>query len=298
MLMLNPDLNPTDENYVTDISNKFFLHYNHTLTDFDDVNADGVPEFFQYPAINLKTPDSVDGIDVGLTVTLGEDGEGNLYMASYLAGRIYRMLTTNPDPDSIDIGVPGTRGDFNSDGLVDVRDIDLLAMASRPGARPPLGIYDLNGNGTVEFDPSPSDTTTPTDSDILVRELVYNFDTNGVPLVDTEGEIIRGTEYGDLDLDGDVFLGDLDKLISNYREAGIFSWADGNINGSFQEGTLAAPRITLGDLDVLISHYRFGVGSGGLVSNVPEPATSLLLLTGICLFLTEKRDKRRARGIR
>ena len=85
----------------------------------------------------------------------------------------------------------------------------------------------------------------PSDSDLLIREILK-------------------TEYGDLDLDGQVFLSDLITFATNYRQPGQFGWADGNINGSQELGTSANPQVFLSDLIALATNWRFGVGSVGV----------------------------------
>jgi hypothetical protein len=253
-----------------DISHKIF---DDNVAPFGEGNADkngsGVPMINNNP--------------VGTIATIGEDAAGNLYLVEVFGGDIHKVNTSFLNPMDIPAGSPGTMGDFNSDGNVDAKDIDLLALAAINDPTNPL--YDLNGplyGGTdtngVTFSAS-DDGLIISDSDVLVRQLVDVFDSNGV-------KIGNGTEYGDLrgggldgsKLDGSVSLIDLDKLVSNYRDPGLFGWADGNINGSLQTGTSTDPRITLIDLDTLVGHYGFGTGNGAAFEAVPEPGSWMLSL--------------------
>jgi hypothetical protein len=153
-------------------------------------------------------------------------------------------------------------GDLNLDGIVNDADIDRLAWAAQND--PDNLFYDLNDDGMVSFAIGVS-----SDSDTLIRDIL-------------------DTEYGDLDLDGDVFLGDLDTLVANYGKSGQFGWADGNINGSQQNGT-TDPRVTLGDFDVLVNNYGSGTGAAAAFGAVPEPGCWLLALSGVLAAVCRKK---------
>jgi hypothetical protein len=159
----------------------------------------------------------------------------------------------------IDSGLPviESPGDFNIDGIVNAVDIDLLAAAAHN--EPNNLFYDLNGDGTVTFGVSHPAAPSASDSDVLVREILH-------------------TRYGDADLNGQVFLSDLTRLATNYRQTGQLGWAQGNFNGSQEAGTAANPRVFLGDLSVLATNWRFGVAGAGSAASVPEPSNVLLAL--------------------
>jgi hypothetical protein len=148
----------------------------------------------------------------------------------------------------IDIGAFEFRlpGDFNGDGIVNALDIDLLAIeASKP--QPSNLFYDLNDDGEVTYVVSAPGSIVH-DSDVLIRTILQ-------------------TDYGDLNLDRQVFLSDLNTFATHYRQAGKWGWANGNINGSQEEGTTASPRVFLADLNALATNWRFGVGSASFIDD-------------------------------
>jgi autotransporter-associated beta strand protein len=163
-------------------------------------------------------------------------------------------------------GATGLRGDFNRDGTVDAFDIDLLAAAAHNDSHNLF--YDLNDDGSVTFR---VDAPTPSDSDVLIREFLH-------------------TEYGDLNLDGQVFLSDLSTFAMNYRQAGLFGWAQGNIDGNQEPGTTTNPRVFLADLSALATHWRFGVGRSGAGAAVPEPTSALPAVCGILAVFCRRRN--------
>jgi hypothetical protein len=166
----------------------------------------------------------------------------------------------------IDSGVPviESPGDFNFDGIVNHEDIDLLATAAHNDMDNLL--YDLNDDGTVTFEVGLPDAPDPSDSDILIYEIL-------------------ATRYGDADLNREVFLSDLTALAANYRQLGQFGWAQGNFNGSREAGTTVSPQVFLADLSVLATNWRFGVGMGGGAGGaIPEPSgTSMVLWVALAV---------------
>jgi hypothetical protein len=167
------------------------------------------------------------------------------------------------------VPMPSLPGDFNGDDIVNAQDIDSLAEAAHED--PHNLLYDLNDDGSVTFAVRPRGSLTPSDSDILIRDIL-------------------GTEYGDLDLDGQVFLADLSRFSANYRQPGQFGWADGNVNGSQDAGTAMNPRVFLADLNVLSTYWRFGTGGDGasMAGAVPEPGGWLLAVLGVLAALGRK----------
>ena len=116
--------------------------------------------------------------------------------------------------------VPNIPGDFNRDTVVDAMDVDMLAAAAHSDSDNLL--FDLNDDGMATFAVGQPNAEFPSDSDVLIYDILE-------------------TRYGDADLDGQVFLSDLTRLATNYRQAGQFGWAQGNFNGSQEAGTAASP---------------------------------------------------------
>lgn len=94
-------------------------------------------------------------------------------------------------------GGSGLVGDFNTDGVIDASDIDLLAAAIRTGSSD--AAYDLDAQNGVDA----------ADLTVLVEDVL-------------------GKAFGDANLDGNVDLLDLSLLASNF-EAGA-GWSGGNFN--------------------------------------------------------------------
>jgi hypothetical protein len=103
--------------------------------------------------------------------------------------------------------------------------------------------------------------------------------------IDDTTVVIKYTYAGDTDLDGDVDVGDLGTLASNWQTAGLWVSGDFDYNGS----------IDVNDLGLLASNWQAGVGSplgtslaeavsslGLPAAAVPEPGSSLgVLLVGV-----------------
>jgi hypothetical protein len=157
--------------------------------------------------------------------------------------------------DRMGFNVPVVPGDFDGDLTIDAADISRFVQAKNEPDNP---LLDLDGNGVINFTIGPRGMVT-SDFDMLIRVLVDIFDSQG-------NKIGNGTEYGDADLNGQVSLSDLIRLASNYRQPGLLGWADGNFDGSLQEGTSASPRVSLSDLIILASNWRYGVGSGAAIT--------------------------------
>jgi hypothetical protein len=249
-----------------------------------DVATDISAEFFALDengmVIRVNGKPFMAGFEVGLIVAFAQDNDGNLYVVSHSDGHIFKLTTNDPDPDILT--GPGKRGDLNSDGIVDDRDVDLLVDAVGPGANPPLPVYDLNTtpDGMVTFDVSPSEIIA-SDSDRLIRQLVEIFDDEGIKVQD-------GSEYGDTNLDGQVFIDDLGRVALKYRDPGQFGWADGNVDGNHNAGTEDDPQVWLTDLAVVARFYRFGRESGASAGAIPEPSGWLLSMWAVFVALSAR----------
>ena len=185
-------------------------------------------------------------------------------LASSAAGAFTWHAPINADPQSL---LP----DFNGDGNVDEDDIDGLAGAVAALTPPPSATitadpqsvyqganvrYDIDFDQRVTFDVGSSGTVT-SDSDYLIRTAL-------------------GTEYGDIDLDGDVYIDDFSDFAANYP--GVGGWSDGDFDGDGVVGIL--------DFGILAEYYGYGVSGG---SSIPEPSSVLVLLSSIACVLISSR---------
>jgi hypothetical protein len=94
--------------------------------------------------------------------------------------------------------------------------------------------------------------------------------------IDSSSILIRGTRYGDANLDGNVGLGDFNLLASSFGRPNK-SWIDGDFN---YDGI-----VNLGDFNLLASNFGLAATGGGptpadwaaLAAAVPEPGCSVLI---------------------
>ena len=272
---------------------------------WDDLNdATGVAGFgpkgsdVDAPALDSDTPPGrlIPGVDDDGAVTDGrfvtiDKGNGEIYIfdidTGALPGVVADVYVLNTETGQIvyeelnavnhfveEHGIRFfLRGDLDNDGDVDADDIDLLRDAQDGTLTGPLPsgsllteMFDLDGDGLVDFDPNNAGTATPTsDSDRLIQEIL-------------------GTEYGDTNLDGEVGPADVSNLVSNFGNTA--GWAAGNITGNDTVG----PE----DVSLLVSNFGFqaGPGGGGLDGNVPEPSSFAvvgLLCLGACCIQARRR---------
>ncbi len=108
-------------------------------------------------------------------------------------------------------------GDFNRDHAVNATDIDLLHAAI--GTNSNDLSFDLDGSGSLGS----------TDVDFLVKDILH-------------------TNYGDIDLDGDVDTGDLTQMIIRFSGASGSgrTWANGDTNGDGDVDTADLTRAIIG----------------------------------------------------
>lgn len=169
------------------------------------------------------------------------------------------ILATNSDAthgtfyfDNARIARSTTLGDFNEDGAVDALDIDLLLRAPN-GDEGDLK-YDVNADNQV---------ISPVGSGAAVSDSDYWV------------TLIKGTRYGDVNLDKKVNFDDLLVLAQNYGSSSG-TWAVGDFDGN--------NNVTFDDLLVVAQNYGFaGVVEGASAqfnsdwmlaqSMVPEPAS-------------------------
>ena len=121
-------------------------------------------------------------------------------------------------------------GDFNQDGLLDVTDLDVLTAEVRAGAQSQA--FDLNGDGAVD----------DIDRTVWVEEL-------------------KGTFFGDTNLDGSVDETDLNEIGIRWLLTDVTSWADGDLDGNGE--------VDRADLNLLATNWQRRAAIEGAV---PEPA--------------------------
>lgn len=114
---------------------------------------------------------------------------------NFVSFRVGSLEHATAIPATLEVEIVPIRGDFDKNGIVDIRDIDELAFGN--------ATYDLDNDGD----------TTQTDLDILVTELV-------------------NTWYGDSNGDGEFSSNDLISVFSAGKfETGVAaSWAEGDWN--------------------------------------------------------------------
>ncbi|MCA9214310.1 MAG: PEP-CTERM sorting domain-containing protein [Planctomycetales bacterium] len=153
----------------------------------------------------------------------------------------------------VGIGVvdPGVAGDFNNSGARDVGDLDLLAAAMASGDVS----FDLTGDGAVNFD----------DRAFWVESLANTF-------------------IGDANFDGQFNSSDFVAVFgaAKYETNAPATWAEGDWNGDgvFSSGDFVAAFGGAG--------YEKGPRDGGL-QVVPEPTSSLLIISGLLAFALRRR---------
>lgn len=171
-------------------------------------------------------------------------------------------------------------GDLNDSGALDASDIDLLFGAVNGPIPPADAQFDLNNDGVVNTVAGASGS----DADHWV-------------------EVIRGTRYGDADLNGSVGFSDLLSLARNYNTTGTAGWDLGDFNGDRAVG--------FADLLALARNYGFGATGATseilpsdinpqfaadwamALSMVPEPATLATLLVPATVLLRRRSATRR-----
>ncbi len=173
-------------------------------------------------------------------------------LADLRDGRLNAMIgdTAAVDWARLDlVATPGVLGDYDGSGTLDARDVDLL--------------FDALG-----------DTAQPGDAMNLIADGQVNADD-----IDAWLRVVAGTDYGDLDLDGDVDLSDAMALAQNYAGVagapGDFGWADGDLDGDGD--------VDFADAMLLRRNYTGDIAELEGI-NLPEPTAGVLfLITGFSL---------------
>lgn len=152
-----------------------------------------------------------------------------------------------PSPASAPVWLPtmsvSTPGDFNGDGSADAADIDLLSNAVGGSNL----VFDINSDGRV----------TSADREFWVVQ-------------------VRGSLFGDADLNGRVEFPDFLALSNGFGSPG--GWASGDFDGN---GDVAFP-------DFLILSQNFGATAG--TASVPEPNSAVVFWLAMLSLLIYRRS--------
>jgi hypothetical protein len=154
-----------------------------------------------------------------------------------------------------------SRGDFDDDTVLDLSDIEALFQAIRDETHP--STYDLDGDGLVN----------DADRDFWVHR-------------------VRGTWFGDADLDGNFSSSDLVRVFQSgeYEDTLVVnsSWAEGDWNGDAEFGSL--------DLVLAFQDGRFESGPRPALAAVPELSPfvprCLTAIMALQLVLRQSRTRR------
>ncbi|MEQ8847424.1 hypothetical protein [Botrimarina sp.] len=167
-----------------------------------------------------RSPRSFDLTRVGVTFP-GSGGVGELLLSEW--------TMTGPDV------LKYHPADFNTDEMVDAADIDLLTEAinvltlneSLPD------VPDNNFNGILDFEPVFGVNRIPGLDLSFPEKFSITRTDNVLDQLDVDELVLNilGTNYGDLDLDGLVDAADRSALLVNLDAAGVFGWADGDLDG-------------------------------------------------------------------
>jgi hypothetical protein len=211
---------------------------------YDNDNSDDV-DALKSNAISV--PDLTIGGLFGLEIVLSA---GNADVESVMRGDGLFTLISVVSTDAM-------RGDFNSDGQLDIFDIELLSKQVRSGEF--IDIFDLNGDSVLDAE----------DRTVWVHELKTTF-------------------FGDANLDGEFSSTDLVRVFqaAEYEDnvAANSTWAEGDWNGDGE--------FTSRDLVAAFQDVGYEKGPRVATTDVPEtivPTSILLLLS--CLSMVCRRDR-------
>jgi hypothetical protein len=173
--------------------------------------------------------------------------------------------------DDIYFGFPqddtGIIGDYNNNGQLDAEDIDLLfvEMNRSPNTVPPVDAkFDLTGDDLATYD-----------------DVIFWV------------ESLKDTFIGDINLDGKVDGLDLNELALNWLNTST-TWGTGDLNGDAITNGLDLNLIALNWLNGVTAPQGLSFAAAWTQAwdnHVPEPGTSLLLLT-LTTTLLRRRGRR------
>lgn len=208
-----------------------------TATLFIDVGGLGMPHNDRISVNGFATLDGLLDVTFGGAVVPAAGQTFTFLTAGAISGTFdnvsTRGLPTGLSPeiryfaDRVELvlnGVAVASGDFDADGDLDANDINQLFSVADGAVTGANARFDVNGDG-------------------LIRSTV------GVAGSDADAWVVglKGTRYGDADLDRQVGFNDLLSLAQHYNAAG--GWAEGNFDG---EGGVA-----FNDLLLLAANYAF-----------------------------------------
>ena len=207
---------------------------------------------------NLHLPDLQNGIENGGTT-------GGFYSGTFTAGDgVLNILLGDANPRAADnlptlAAVTLERienlliGDFNSNGVLDIEDVNLLTVESASGNNDVA--FDLDGDGAV----------TSKDVGVWVKDL-------------------KNTWLGDSNLDGEFNSTDFVVIFSGakYEQDVDADWSEGDWNG---DGRFSSTDLVFAFSD---SGYERGPREPAAV---PEPSTCAMLLIGVVAFASATRRR-------
>ena len=200
---------------------------------FDAENGTWLLASIDYTPLQLGTANLFLQIgEIGMSQVGGESSELSVSFGDpndpVLNAKNDRCTSSSTSDATIHI-VESLPGDFNGNAMLDAGDIDLLSMEVVNGTH--IAGFNLSGNAQVN----------ETDRTFWVEEL-------------------KGTFFGDANLDGSVAFDDFLTLSTNFGQAG--GWSDGDFNGNNE--------IDFADFLRLSSNF----GEPSAVAAVPEPMIS------------------------
>jgi hypothetical protein len=189
--------------------------------------------------------------------------------------------------------------DLNGDGKLDSRDLYLQearfkavnapAAAQQAARTSVLRRGNLNGGATDQSDIDLLYTRFGTTANLWTNDM--NVDGSvGQGDVDTLVRTILHSQYGDANLDGHVDLTDFTYLASNFNRTGTAGWATGDFSGDHTTD--------LTDFTMVAANFNWAYAgeaqaavAAGLGATVPEPSTSCMFLTWLCLAAASRRRR-------
>ena len=187
---------------------------------------------------------------------VGKFNEFRVYDVALEDDQVTSSFEAGPDAE---IGGGDVQGDFNSNGMRDPGDLDLLAAAMAANNDP---AFDLNGDGNVDLE----------DRRVWVEDLTNTF-------------------FGDSTYDGEFSSADFVAVFTTakYETGQPATWTEGDWNGDGVFGSADFVTAFSG------AGYETGPKEGGLMV-VPEPISIAPALFGIMLLAARRRRTQTCAG--